>query len=1019
MSARRRPSSTSTATARSFRENSAFKIFRSPSVGNATSKMDEDEDDMPRRNTRHRNPLPPTTGPLFPPLPPKHLKNKDSSVESIHSPVAQHPSESKLDEDNGSPGGNQKEPSELDVALDQPTATTLLVSATKENSTRNNTRLPSGSNAFLTPPPPTSEDANTDVDSKMSGHGVEDMPEHGIDESKEPDGLQGKGEEEEDWESYRKQRAVRGFGQKDHDVKQERDAKPEANAPEMNGYSGEEEDQLNTEEFEVVEGFTPTQTHHGKVIPRAISIVSASAGNTPASTGSASEPSRSVSRQGRRRRGEEQLLLDDHLLPVEIRRTAQKEQKTDVEEEGKVEQEDGEDEQEGELEDDDDGEGEDSNDVTRCVCKREDIDVMMIQCDHCNVWQHGECMGIWGDEEAPDEYFCEECKPERHQALKKWLRSRGRNAGPFVPPTPEKLEQLHSTRDINPPTQSKRWSDFSAVDLPQPNPPARSHHKKEKEPLPNSVEPTDNRWTRGRQSSTREKPPSSGGLSRKGSGKRSKKSENDNGSEDESSPAPSSYHTKKRSTMNSRDSAYEEAVKAAVEASKKEAVDNEDEVDESQEDGKDEGRGGKRRRTDQEEEDKEKLKKGKRRKEEQSAEIETSQIGPSSSKPKHPNQYTYRPKPPSVTGFPASPSRRPAGATPIPVVPLHHDHGTRRAGALANAPTVFHPLSEESANQLSWCLPDYLQHFADILPGLTPSALEVPVNRELSHLHKNFFFAQRYGPFPEDRDENGKLVLPEEQGGREILGYQTTQLEPPTRIRYPPKRVSGSDMRKRVRAVLEYVGKMQVDEGKRLKRAKVVGIKATPAHIIKQRETERKEREMREIAQQEEANGHHDSPMAEHEPCTELDVPMLEPTQPRSFQLMAELTKRLIAFQEAFSNNGFTTFENGHSGSVPPTPTIPNASSVPVTPSFPSFSAADKFRSHPPPRLAESLVAQASESVGTSDSTNGDVNEMTTTKDIGIGRGVEVYRADIVNKVVTMSDTEREVAQKVEQIIQG
>lgn len=71
---------------------------------------------------------------------------------------------------------------------------------------------------------------------------------------------------------------------------------------------------------------------------------------------------------------------------------------------------------------------------------------MMIQCDQCNVWQHGECMGIWGDEEAPDgalylfhsrlslckthlpiEYFCEECKPERHQALKKWLRSRGRN----------------------------------------------------------------------------------------------------------------------------------------------------------------------------------------------------------------------------------------------------------------------------------------------------------------------------------------------------------------------------------------------------------------------------------------------------------------------------------------------------------------------------------------------------------------------------------------------------------------
>lgn len=27
---------------------------------------------------------------------------------------------------------------------------------------------------------------------------------------------------------------------------------------------------------------------------------------------------------------------------------------------------------------------------------------MMIQCDKCNVWQHGACMGIWGDDEAPD-----------------------------------------------------------------------------------------------------------------------------------------------------------------------------------------------------------------------------------------------------------------------------------------------------------------------------------------------------------------------------------------------------------------------------------------------------------------------------------------------------------------------------------------------------------------------------------------------------------------------------------------
>ena len=35
-----------------------------------------------------------------------------------------------------------------------------------------------------------------------------------------------------------------------------------------------------------------------------------------------------------------------------------------------------------------------------------DIDVMMIQCDKCNVWQHGQCVGIWTDGEAPDGMSC-------------------------------------------------------------------------------------------------------------------------------------------------------------------------------------------------------------------------------------------------------------------------------------------------------------------------------------------------------------------------------------------------------------------------------------------------------------------------------------------------------------------------------------------------------------------------------------------------------------------------------------
>jgi len=149
-------------------------------------------------------------------------------------------------------------------------------------------------------------------------------------------------------------------------------------------------------------------------------------------------------------------------------------------------------------EDDDDeeeGSDEEEADVTRCVCgitgqsrvflfslrssfslplpleltpsyypfPSTESDDMMIQCDTCNVWQHGACVGIPTEEETPDgklslplerfelirsvpspsrartdvfscslgssEYFCEKCRPDLHVALKKWMRSTSRGRG--------------------------------------------------------------------------------------------------------------------------------------------------------------------------------------------------------------------------------------------------------------------------------------------------------------------------------------------------------------------------------------------------------------------------------------------------------------------------------------------------------------------------------------------------------------------------------------------------------------
>ncbi|KAG9237665.1 hypothetical protein BJ875DRAFT_481079 [Amylocarpus encephaloides] len=38
-----------------------------------------------------------------------------------------------------------------------------------------------------------------------------------------------------------------------------------------------------------------------------------------------------------------------------------------------------------------------------------------LQCDVCKVWQHGYCVGIMNEDMSPDEYFCEECRKDLHR----------------------------------------------------------------------------------------------------------------------------------------------------------------------------------------------------------------------------------------------------------------------------------------------------------------------------------------------------------------------------------------------------------------------------------------------------------------------------------------------------------------------------------------------------------------------------------------------------------------------------
>ncbi|KAL0956580.1 hypothetical protein HGRIS_002718 [Hohenbuehelia grisea] len=77
---------------------------------------------------------------------------------------------------------------------------------------------------------------------------------------------------------------------------------------------------------------------------------------------------------------------------------------------------------------DDEAEG-----ITRCVCgsAEDDPDAgeFMVQCETCKVWQHGLCMGYESEDQLhDDDYYCELCRPELHAELLKKLAKRPRQS---------------------------------------------------------------------------------------------------------------------------------------------------------------------------------------------------------------------------------------------------------------------------------------------------------------------------------------------------------------------------------------------------------------------------------------------------------------------------------------------------------------------------------------------------------------------------------------------------------------
>ena len=48
----------------------------------------------------------------------------------------------------------------------------------------------------------------------------------------------------------------------------------------------------------------------------------------------------------------------------------------------------------------------------------DDTGDFFIQCDSCQVWQHGGCVGLTDESMSPDYYYCEQCRPDFHRVCR-------------------------------------------------------------------------------------------------------------------------------------------------------------------------------------------------------------------------------------------------------------------------------------------------------------------------------------------------------------------------------------------------------------------------------------------------------------------------------------------------------------------------------------------------------------------------------------------------------------------------
>ena len=179
-------------------------------------------------------------------------------------------------------------------------------------------------------------------------------------------------------------------------------------------------------------------------------------------------------------------------------------------------------------------------------------------------------------------------------------------------------------------------------------------------------------------------------------------------------------------------------------------------------------------------------------------------------KAKHPNQYTYRPKPvpgtatarpprsptkkaapPPSTAAAAGPATADLGLPPLPSLPTPVP--SSRNGAPARARGDGGASAARDLENGGWGVPEHLKHLRHLLPSAAPGFLDVPC-----------------------------ATPGEGEDGPRVGDARVTKREPATRVRFPGKRMTMPEMRKRAKNVLDYMGRIQVELSDREKRVEQV-----------------------------------------------------------------------------------------------------------------------------------------------------------------------------------------------------